>query len=131
MQARACAPSINVAYAAAAAGACWEYNNVLASLAPLLPGVKQADVRPEPDSAEATHKRALELVSGSVETLLKWAFKQVAGPTAAAAAAAVHSQQRALELVSCIVNAVTSAVKQVAEPTTAAAAVHSSGLSRW
>jgi hypothetical protein len=67
-QARACAPSTNIAYAAAAAaaaaaGAFWEYNNVLASLAPLLPGVKQADVRPEPDSAEATHKRALELVS--------------------------------------------------------------------
>jgi hypothetical protein len=30
-----------------AAGAFWEYNNVLASLAQLLPAVKQADVRPQ------------------------------------------------------------------------------------
>jgi hypothetical protein len=30
-----------------AAGAFWEYNNVLASLTQLLPAVKQADVRPQ------------------------------------------------------------------------------------
>jgi hypothetical protein len=38
---------------------------VAGSLSQLLPGVSQADVRPEPNSAEASHKRALELVSDS------------------------------------------------------------------
>ncbi|KAF6256665.1 hypothetical protein COO60DRAFT_1640546 [Scenedesmus sp. NREL 46B-D3] len=42
-------------------GACWEVSGVLRSIAGLLPGLRQEDVRPEPDSSEAVQKASLEL----------------------------------------------------------------------